>query len=190
MDGRRVRFAKDPRCDGKGLELSAVHSARERLATAGIRACYFLQFGYPGEAWRKSARQYSLVRQTRPDDIGVSLSYPLPGTGFFDGFRRSWETSVTGPTATISAHVHTAATTTSSTALFVTRCMLRSTSWQLPLGSSDHPRCESLWHRVMQLEPVSRNINVLSRPHQSSSNGTETLRFYRSKTSLLGARRS
>jgi anaerobic magnesium-protoporphyrin IX monomethyl ester cyclase len=35
----------------KGLKLSAVYTARERLATAGIRACYFLQFGYSGEGW-------------------------------------------------------------------------------------------------------------------------------------------
>src|SRR6478672_1779668 len=35
----------------KGLKLSAVYAARERLASAGIRACYFLQFGYLGEGW-------------------------------------------------------------------------------------------------------------------------------------------
>ncbi len=68
----------------KGLKLSAVYAARERLATAGIRACYFLQFGYLGEGWAEICETVQLVRRTRPDDIGVSLSYPLPGTGFFD----------------------------------------------------------------------------------------------------------
>ena len=31
----------------KGLSLQAVYAARQRLREAGIRACYFLQFGYP-----------------------------------------------------------------------------------------------------------------------------------------------
>ncbi len=33
----------------KGLSLPAVIAARHRLKEAGIRACYFLQLGYPGE---------------------------------------------------------------------------------------------------------------------------------------------
>src|SRR6185503_1455356 len=35
----------------KGLDLSSVITARHLLKGAGIRACYFLQFGYPGETW-------------------------------------------------------------------------------------------------------------------------------------------
>jgi len=35
----------------KGLNVSSVIAARRRLKEAGIRACHFLQFGYPGEAW-------------------------------------------------------------------------------------------------------------------------------------------
>ena len=83
----------------KGLKLSAVYAARERLAAAGIRACYFLQFGYSGEGWAEICETVQLVRRTRPDDIGVSLSYPLPGTGFFErvqaqlGRKRNWTDS-------------------------------------------------------------------------------------------------
>jgi radical SAM superfamily enzyme YgiQ (UPF0313 family) len=35
----------------KGLRLSNIFTARKGLREAGIRACYFLQFGYPGETW-------------------------------------------------------------------------------------------------------------------------------------------
>jgi radical SAM superfamily enzyme YgiQ (UPF0313 family) len=35
----------------KGLNLPSVIAARGLLKNAGIRACYFLQFGYPGETW-------------------------------------------------------------------------------------------------------------------------------------------
>ena len=83
----------------KGLRVAEVESARDRLGDAGIRACYFLQFGYPGEQWHDIQQTITLVRSTRPDDIGVSFSYPLPGTAFYDrvqeqiGTKRNWADS-------------------------------------------------------------------------------------------------
>ena len=83
----------------KGLRVAEVEAARARLGDAGIRACYFLQFGYPGEQWEDIQQTIELVRNTRPDDIGVSFSYPLPGTAFFDrvqeqiGSKRNWTDS-------------------------------------------------------------------------------------------------
>ena len=83
----------------KGLRVAEVVAARARLRDAGIRACYFLQFGYPGEQWVDIQQTINLVRSTRPDDIGVSFSYPLPGTTFFNrvqeqiGAKRNWTDS-------------------------------------------------------------------------------------------------
>jgi anaerobic magnesium-protoporphyrin IX monomethyl ester cyclase len=71
----------------KGLRVAEVKRARSRLGDAGIRACYFLQFGYPGEQWEDIQQTIELVRDTRPDDIGISFSYPLPGTVFFERVR-------------------------------------------------------------------------------------------------------
>src|SRR6202040_4484058 len=71
----------------KGLRVEEGGGARRRLGDAGIRACYFLQFGYPGEQWEDIQKTIELVRTTRPDDIGVSFSYPLPGTAFFERVR-------------------------------------------------------------------------------------------------------
>jgi radical SAM superfamily enzyme YgiQ (UPF0313 family) len=68
----------------KGTRVEQIAKARENLRSEGIRACYFLQFGYQGEAWEDIQKTVNLVRNTRPDDIGVSVSYPLPGTKFFD----------------------------------------------------------------------------------------------------------
>ena len=80
----------------KGLRISDVITARARLADEGIRACYFLQFGYPGETWEDIQQTIALVRKTRPDNIGISISYPLPGTVFYErvqeqiGAKRNW----------------------------------------------------------------------------------------------------
>ena len=83
----------------KALRVTEVEAARVRLRKAGIRACYFLQFGYPGEQWEDILQTIALVRNTRPDDIGISVSYPLPGTAFFDrvqeqiGAKKNWTDS-------------------------------------------------------------------------------------------------
>src|SRR6202790_3796188 len=48
----------------KGLRVSDVVIARSRLADKNIRACYFLQFGYPGETWEDIQQTIALVRNT------------------------------------------------------------------------------------------------------------------------------
>ena len=72
----------------KGLQVEEVVVARRNLHRENIRACYFLQFGYPGEAWEDIQKTVALVRNTRPDDIGVSFSYPLPNTRFYERVRQ------------------------------------------------------------------------------------------------------
>jgi len=66
----------------KGTRVSEIGEARANLERHGIRTGYFLQFGYPGETWAEIEKTIALVRDTKPDDIGVSVSYPLPGTAF------------------------------------------------------------------------------------------------------------
>jgi anaerobic magnesium-protoporphyrin IX monomethyl ester cyclase len=83
----------------KGTRIEQIVQARENLRNEGIRACYFLQFGYPGETWQDIESTAELVRKTRPDDIGVSVSYPLPGTTFYErvqaqlGKKTNWSDS-------------------------------------------------------------------------------------------------
>ncbi len=67
----------------KAFAWRQIYEARENLRQAGIRACFFLQFGYPGEGWDDIEATIRMVRETAPDDIGVSVSYPLPGTKFY-----------------------------------------------------------------------------------------------------------
>jgi anaerobic magnesium-protoporphyrin IX monomethyl ester cyclase len=71
----------------KGTRVRDIYRARENLRKHGIRACFFLQFGYPGETWAEIEETIRMVRETLPDDIGVSVSYPLPGTRFYEQVR-------------------------------------------------------------------------------------------------------
>jgi radical SAM superfamily enzyme YgiQ (UPF0313 family) len=68
----------------KGTQVEQVRTARENLRCHGIRVGLFLQFGYMGEEWDDIEATVRMVRETRPDDVGVSVSYPLPGTRFHE----------------------------------------------------------------------------------------------------------
>jgi anaerobic magnesium-protoporphyrin IX monomethyl ester cyclase len=72
----------------KGTRVEQIVAARARLKAAGIRACFFIQFGYPGETLDDIMATVRMVREALPDDIGVSVSYPLPGTRFHETVRQ------------------------------------------------------------------------------------------------------
>jgi anaerobic magnesium-protoporphyrin IX monomethyl ester cyclase len=76
----------------KGTTVDQVREAATRLKAAGIKVAFFLQFGYPGETWEDIEATLQLVRDCYPDDIGISVSYPLPGTPFYERV----ETQITG----------------------------------------------------------------------------------------------
>ncbi len=71
----------------KGTTIQQIRDATHRLQDAGIRVGWFIQLGYPGEEWPDILKTRDLIREARPDDIGVSVSYPLPGTKFFENVK-------------------------------------------------------------------------------------------------------
>jgi anaerobic magnesium-protoporphyrin IX monomethyl ester cyclase len=71
----------------KGTRVEQVRSATRTLKAHGIRACWFIQLGYLGEEWDDVLMTRDLIREERPDDIGVSVAYPLPGTKFHERVR-------------------------------------------------------------------------------------------------------
>ncbi|WP_044561340.1 B12-binding domain-containing radical SAM protein [Azospirillum sp. B4] len=83
----------------KDLTTGEIAEATARLRAAGIRVGHFLQFGYPGEGMGEIAETLALLRATRPDELGISVSYPLPGTVFHDRVqsqlreKRHWDVS-------------------------------------------------------------------------------------------------
>jgi len=81
----------------KGTTIDECRAATRSLRSRGIRACWFIQLGYPGEQWEDICQTRELIHDERPDDIGVSVAYPLPGTRFYElvrgqlGHRRNWK---------------------------------------------------------------------------------------------------
>jgi radical SAM superfamily enzyme YgiQ (UPF0313 family) len=68
----------------KDTRVEDIYTAAERLHQVGIEICFFLQFGYPGEDWDDIQQTLKMVRECQPDNIGISVSYPLPGTKFYE----------------------------------------------------------------------------------------------------------
>jgi anaerobic magnesium-protoporphyrin IX monomethyl ester cyclase len=72
----------------KGTTVDEIRKARILLGTHKIKAALFLQFGYPGETSEDVQSTIDLVKELMPDDIGISVSYPLPGTVFYDRVKK------------------------------------------------------------------------------------------------------
>jgi anaerobic magnesium-protoporphyrin IX monomethyl ester cyclase len=72
----------------KGTKVEQIYAASERLRKAEIEVGFFLQFGYPGETREDIERTLQMVRDCKPDDIGMSVSYPLPGTKFHEAVKQ------------------------------------------------------------------------------------------------------
>ncbi len=68
----------------KGITTRQIVKARELLKASGIKASFFIMFGYPGETFEDIMATVQMVRDTMPDNIGVSVCYPLPGTKFYE----------------------------------------------------------------------------------------------------------
>lgn len=80
----------------KGTTVEQIEDATRRLRAVGVRVGFFLQFGYPGEHRDDIDATRRMVRDCRPDEIGISVSYPLPGTTFHErvqaelGAKQNW----------------------------------------------------------------------------------------------------
>jgi anaerobic magnesium-protoporphyrin IX monomethyl ester cyclase len=157
----------------KGIRVEEVVAAREHLKREGIRTCYFLQLGYPGEQWKDIQKTIALVRETRPDDVGVSFSYPLPNTRFYArvkqqlGAKQNWSDSE-------DLCVMFKGTYTDKFYRAIRDALHAEVkSWKQ--GNEQAERAKDtaeLWKLVNSLEPTSRNVNPTELPEVPAKNGT------------------
>ncbi|MCH7516450.1 MAG: radical SAM protein, partial [Bacteroidetes bacterium] len=76
----------------KGTTVEQIHSATKLLKSKGIKTAFFLQFGYLGEEKEDIQKTIDMVLELLPDDIGISVSYPLPGTVFYEKVKDELKT--------------------------------------------------------------------------------------------------
>jgi radical SAM superfamily enzyme YgiQ (UPF0313 family) len=167
----------------KGLRVEEVISARKNLSYEGIRTCYFLQLGYPGEQWKDIQKTIALVRETRPDDIGVSFSYPLPNTRFYArvkeqlGVKKNWSDSEDLCVMFKGAYT--------DRLYRAVRDALHAEveSWKPGKGQREYSeQSVELWKLVDSLEPVSRNSDATELPKPATH---EINRFFPSSAQFI-----
>lgn len=71
----------------KGTKVEQIYQATRLLKMNKIRSAFFLQFGYPGELKEDIEKTIQMVLDLMPDEIGISVSYPLPGTKFYENVK-------------------------------------------------------------------------------------------------------
>jgi len=76
----------------KGTTVEQIHEATKLLKSKEIKTAFFLQFGYLGETKDDIKKTINMVLKLMPDDIGISVSYPLPGTVFYEKVKDDLKT--------------------------------------------------------------------------------------------------
>jgi anaerobic magnesium-protoporphyrin IX monomethyl ester cyclase len=71
----------------KGTTIEQIEKATARLKARGVKVGYFLQFGYLGETKSDIDSTLRMVLKNMPDEIGISVSYPLPRTSFYEKIK-------------------------------------------------------------------------------------------------------
>lgn len=83
----------------KGTKVEQIYEATRLLQKKNIRVAFFLQFGYLDENQDDILKTIAMIKELMPDNIGISVSYPLPGTPFYEKvktdlkLKSNWENS-------------------------------------------------------------------------------------------------
>ncbi len=83
----------------KGTTVEQIYEATHLLKRCGIKPSFFIQFGYLNEEKEDIVKTISMINELLPYEIGISVSYPLPGTVFFEkvksqlGNKTNWKDS-------------------------------------------------------------------------------------------------
>ncbi|MGZ8545227.1 MAG: B12-binding domain-containing radical SAM protein [Flavisolibacter sp.] len=68
----------------KGTTIDQIRQATELLKKHKIAPSFFIQFGYLGENAKDIEQTIRMINELMPSEIGISVSYPLPGTKFYE----------------------------------------------------------------------------------------------------------
>ena len=68
----------------KGTTVKQIYEATRKLRKHHIHPSFFIQFGYIGETKEDIKLTIKMINELLPYEIGISVSYPLPGTLFYE----------------------------------------------------------------------------------------------------------
>ena len=68
----------------KGTAVEQIYESTNLIRKYGMKPSFFIQFGYIGETKEDIKKTINMINELLPYEIGISVSYPLPGTGFYE----------------------------------------------------------------------------------------------------------
>ena len=68
----------------KGTTIEQIETATKLLQEKGVRVALFIQYGYLGETKEDIDKTIAMIKRLNPYNIGISVSYPLPDTPFYE----------------------------------------------------------------------------------------------------------
>lgn len=147
----------------KGTTIAEILAARARLKGAGIRAGFFIQLGYLDEQLSDILATRALLELARPDDVGVSVSYPLPGTKFYElvkaqlGSKTHWQDS--DDLAMMFRGTYTSEFYRAVRNLIHDQVSLQTVAKDVPDGQSSAAQraLERRWHELLSRESLHRS---------------------------------
>jgi len=71
----------------KGTTIEQIHESTKLIRKYGMYPSFFIQFGYLGETKEDIKKTIKMINELLPYEIGISVSYPLPGTRFYEKVR-------------------------------------------------------------------------------------------------------
>ncbi len=74
----------------KGTTVGQARSTAALMHRLGMRMHAYLMFGYPGETAADIRKTIGLMEEAVPHSAGVSVTYPIPGTEFYESVRHDF----------------------------------------------------------------------------------------------------
>jgi len=68
----------------KGITTVQIEKCTQLLQAKNIKVAFFIQYGYLGETKDDINKTIAMIKALKPYNIGVSVSYPLPNTPFYE----------------------------------------------------------------------------------------------------------
>jgi anaerobic magnesium-protoporphyrin IX monomethyl ester cyclase len=76
----------------KGTTIAQIEESTKLLQSKNVKVAFFIQYGYLGETKEDIDKTIALIKRLKPDNIGVSVSYPLPETPFYEKVKHEFKT--------------------------------------------------------------------------------------------------
>jgi anaerobic magnesium-protoporphyrin IX monomethyl ester cyclase len=75
----------------KGTTVEQIKESTKLIRKYGMKPSFFIQFGYLGETREDIRKTVRMINKLLPFEIGISVSYPLPGTIFYEKVKADLE---------------------------------------------------------------------------------------------------